>query len=254
MPESANSASGARSDRAHRSRRRSAGLALLALLALAVVAERARWFPRLLGLAEVEREWIWSPDPPRKVEPRVFFAVRDFELDAKPARATLEVLGDPEYVAYVGGARVGSGRPGADPEVDRYEIAPLLRTGSNRIVLELRSATGSGAATARVVEPGGRVLVRSDGDWAIYGNFWRGMLEANLSSSRARPPFWHVRRSRAGRTSLPGRRARVSTRRPPACPCPRSRSATRRRHRGGAAGGAAAQAPPRQPDRARFRA
>lgn len=150
--------------------------ALLLLLGLVVVAERARWFAVLLGIPEVKRSWIWSADPPRKVEPRAFYAARDFDLDSAPNAALLEVLGDPEYVAFVNGARVGSGRPGAEPQLDRFEVASLLRAGTNRIVLELRSPTGSGAATARLVGGDGRTLVETDAAWVVYRSSWRGLL------------------------------------------------------------------------------
>jgi hypothetical protein len=157
-------------------RRTRAALGLTVLIAAAVAVERVRWFPALLGAAAIERAWIWTSDPPRRVEPRAFFAVRDFELGAPPAAAVLELLGDPEYVAFLNGARVGSGRAGGEPRIDRYEVAPLLRAGENRLVLELRSPSGGGVATARLVDGAERVLAAADADWLVYRSAWRGLL------------------------------------------------------------------------------
>jgi hypothetical protein len=170
-------------------------LLLTGILALAVVAERWRWFAGLLGIAMVDRAWIWSADPPRLVEPRAFYAARDFELASPPAEAELEVLGDPEYIVYLNGTRVGSGRAATEPEFDRYRVAPLLRNGRNRIVLELRSPIGSGAATLRLADGEGRVLVATDADWLVYRSSWRGLLtgdpffETGRVSLLAHSPF-----------------------------------------------------------------
>jgi hypothetical protein len=153
-----------------------AGVALLLLLALGVVGERARWFARLSGAAGVERAWIWSDDPPRKVEPSAFFVARDVEIDAFTDAARLELLADPEYVVYVNGKRVGSGRAAAANEIDVYPVAPRLRRGWNRIVIELRSPTGSGAVTLRLDDGRGRTVLAADPDWLVYRTLWRGLL------------------------------------------------------------------------------
>lgn len=154
-----------------------AAVALLLLLAFAVVAERARWFSRLLGAAGVERTWIWSADPPRRVEPRAFFLTREFDLATPPAKARLEVLGDPEYVVYVNGRRVGANAVVGADRTDVYDVAPALHTGPNRIVLELRSPTGSGAATLRLDDEAGRTLVEADPHWRVYDAAWAGLFD-----------------------------------------------------------------------------
>lgn len=154
-----------------------AGVALLLLLALGVVGERARWFARLSGAASIERVWIWSDDPPRKVEPSAFFVARDFELASFSDAARLELLGDPEYVVYVNGKRVGSGCAAGATEIDVYPVAPRLRTGWNRVVVELRSPTGSGALTLRLDDGHGRTVLATDRDWLVYRTLWRGLLD-----------------------------------------------------------------------------
>lgn len=150
--------------------------ALVAMLLLFVAAERGRWFVAVRGLGQVDRTWIWSADPPRRIEPGAFFVARDFELAAPPARAELEIVADPDYLAFVNGARIGSGRPPGAEWLDRFDVSTQLRPGTNRIVFELRSATGGGAVTARIVDGAGRVLVATDERWVVYRNSWRGLL------------------------------------------------------------------------------
>jgi hypothetical protein len=138
------------------------------LLGLAVVAERERWFARLLGAASPERVWIWLAASPREVTPRAFLLARDFELAAVPPSARLAVAADPEYLVRLNGVRIGAGiyRPGAP--VDVYEAGPALRRGRNRLLLELRSPIGSGGATLRLTGAGDRLLVASDGEWRVF--------------------------------------------------------------------------------------
>jgi hypothetical protein len=157
-------------------------LTLLALLVVAVAAERLHWFGRLRALSEPHRAWIWSADPPELVVPRAFFVARDFEVGKLPATARMEVLGDPEYIVYLNNQRIGSDVYRAGQGLDVFEVAPRLRTGTNRVVLELRSAVGSGGATLRIVDGSGHLLVATDSRWHLYGVSWKGLMEGS--------PFW----------------------------------------------------------------
>jgi len=151
--------------------------AILLLLVAVVAAERLHGFGRLRTLGAPRQLWIWSADPPDLVEPRAFFVARDFDLATVPASARLEVIGDPEYVVYLGGDRIGSGSYEAGQGLDVYEVAPELHPGSNRVVLELRSPIGSGGATLRIVDAAGRKLVATDDHWHIYAMSWKGLVE-----------------------------------------------------------------------------
>jgi hypothetical protein len=165
-----------------------AAAAIVAALAVAVIAERAHWFGRVRALALPERTWIWTVDPPRRLAPLAFLAARDFELESLPAEARLEVLGDPEYVVWINGDRVGSGAYVADAALDVYDVLPHLVVGRNRIVLDLRSPIGSGGATARLADEHGTTLVASDSDWFVYRADWHGLLrgEGTWETERVR--------------------------------------------------------------------
>jgi hypothetical protein len=174
---------------------------LLSILLLVVVAERWRWFARLESVAQPSLTWIWAPVNPNEVKARAFYAVRDFALATPPARARLEVLGDPEYIAYLNGTRVGSGSYRADAPLDVYEVGDLLVAGSNRVVIELRSPIGSGGATLRIAADG-RTLVATGGDWSIQETTWQGALSREPLSRSSSAEVLGV--SPFGRWGTPG--------------------------------------------------
>jgi hypothetical protein len=148
---------------------------VLSILLLVVLAERWRWFARLESIAQPSLTWIWARVNPNEVKARAFYAVRDFALATAPAQARLDVLGDPEYIVYLNGTRVGSGSYRADAPLDSYQVGDLLVAGSNRVVIELRSPIGSGGATLRIAAEG-RTLVATGGDWSIQEAAWQGAL------------------------------------------------------------------------------
>lgn len=152
-------------------------MAAVGVTALAVLAQRAGWLdsgpPDRPG-----RAWVWTADDPRDVRPRTFFLARDFELERIPDTAVAQVLGDPEYLLWINGERAGSGRYHAHAPLDVFDVAQLLRVGSNRVVLELRSAVGSGAATLAILDGAGVPLVETGSGWRILPATWRDVLDA----------------------------------------------------------------------------
>jgi len=150
-------------------------VALAGALAFAVVAERMEWWGAVRAAGEPRPRWIWTSDPLRRVEPLSFAAMRDFELDRVPAGARMEVLGDPEYVAWLNGERIGSSAYRAGMPFDLYDVTPVLVAGRNRVVLELRSPIGSGAAALRIEDAAGRTLVETGADWYVFRRDWRGL-------------------------------------------------------------------------------
>lgn len=152
------------------------GALLLALgdRALRIVLARA-------SLPTGAAQWIWEPRDHRDLSPAAFYAVRDFTLDTPPARARLLVDGDPEYILYLNGQRVGTGgwRPGAP--LDVWEVGPLLQPGANRLLAEVRSDNGNGGFLLSLQdEERGRQLVRSDESWRVFHEHQLGVLRGWL--------------------------------------------------------------------------
>ena len=178
-------------------------------LALGVRALRSRGVARL---PTGEAAWIWAPLG-RTVEPLAFYAARDVDLAAPPARARLLAAADEEYVLYLNGRRVGSGGTGSAgagrrPGLDAYEVAPLLVPGANRLVAELRSGRGAGGFLARLSDGSGRTLAATDGAWRIVRRYRPGLVRGWLPLAGPSAPegeaaaVWS--RPPAGRWGVPG--------------------------------------------------
>lgn len=150
---------------------------LLALGTRAVSALVAR-----LTLPTGGAQWIWVEREWTDRSPAAFYAVRDFFLDALPSRARLLALADPEYVLTLNGKRIGAGQympvDSGPPmaKLDVYEVGDLLQVGGNRLIAELRSDRGAGGFLAVLQDGNGKTLVRTDGDWRIFGRHHFGLL------------------------------------------------------------------------------
>jgi hypothetical protein len=102
--------------------------------------------------------------------------VRDFDLDPPPAHGRLLVAADEEYVLYLNGRRLGSGRYSGSggfgrrwTRLDTYEAGDWLTPGGNRLVAEVRSGRGAGGFLLALVDGvGGRPLLGTDGRWRVY--------------------------------------------------------------------------------------
>jgi hypothetical protein len=166
---------------------------LLIVLAVALLALADRALPAVATrtvLPTGGAQWIWEERGRNDATPAAFYAVRDFEIAAPPARARLLVTADEEYVLHLNGHRVGSGAwtPGAG--LDAYEVAPLLLPGGNRIVVELRSGRGTGGFLASLVNGGnGEVLLETDGAWRIVRQHHLGLVRGWLPLGEAEPAF-----------------------------------------------------------------
>jgi hypothetical protein len=205
------------------SRRAAAVLAVFLAASIVAVGERALRSRRdAARLPTAGAEWIWAPLG-RTVEPLAFYAARDFELAAPPARAQILAAADEEYVLYLNGRRVGSGGTGSlgagsRPPLDAYEVAPLLVPGANRLVAELRSGRGAGGFLARLADGAGRTLVATDAGWRIVRRYRPGLVrgwlplagpaatEREAAAVWSRPPAgrWGAPRAAAARPLFAG--------------------------------------------------
>jgi hypothetical protein len=141
---------------------------------------------RSSGAAAGEPLWLWREHDLRHVEAAAFYAVREIELPPARGAALARIVGDEEYVLFVNGARIGSGRCAPEGQGDEFDVTRRLRAGRNRIVAELRSSTGAGGFWFELVDDGGR-LVRSDGDWTVYRGEWRGLFRGGAMLPGDRP-------------------------------------------------------------------
>lgn len=154
--------------------------ALLVVLTVVVLALANRALPAVVARTSLPTrgaQWIWEERGRTDTSPAAFYAARDFDLPAPPARARLLVMADEEYVVHLNGRRVGSGSwtPGAG--LDVYEVGPLLLPGGNRAVAELRSGRGVGGFLAALVDGAtGEPLLETDGTWRILRQHHLGLV------------------------------------------------------------------------------
>jgi hypothetical protein len=169
--------------------------ALLAAVALAGAERGVRWIVARYVLPTHGAAWIWAPGVTVWHGPLAFFAVKDFGLDFTPREARLMVLADEEYILYLNGTQVGSGRYRAGERLDVYDVRRLLEPGENRLVVELRSSRGVGGflATLEASAPGEHLRVVSDRGWKILRRHHSGILGAHFgveTDPRARRWAW----------------------------------------------------------------
>lgn len=162
---------------------------LLVLLCLALAgAERGgHWLRSRFLLPTRGAQWIWVEHAALAAHPVAVWAVRDFDVGARPPESTrLLVAADEEYLVYVNGRLVGAGAYAAEAALDELVLDEEMKAGWNRIVVELRSVRGAGGFLASLFvdreasAPSREPLVRSDGSWRIFRRRLDGLLEGWL--------------------------------------------------------------------------
>ncbi len=180
-------------------------LALVAAFVLLLALAQRCLAPRVVAGRSVtgEAQWIWAAPDRQGVTPLAFQAARDFELDAVPRKARIDVLADEEYVLYLNGVRVGGGRYRLGADLDGYSVAPLLAAGPNRLLVELRSGPRVGGLLLRLSGDGGLDIV-TDSEWRILLRHREGHLDPAAALEETRlPRVWG--RPPIGRWRLPER-------------------------------------------------
>ncbi|MDY7091792.1 MAG: hypothetical protein SX243_02350 [Acidobacteriota bacterium] len=163
----------------------------LGLVVVALLITGGRW---LFGgsPATGDAQWIWAPSlDPANTEPAVYFAFRDFQLDARPEQARLLIQAEEEYRVWINGRPVGSNVFHQQAPLDVYRIEKLLLPGGNRLLVELRSSFGGGGLLASL-EAGGedgelRPVVVTDGAWRVSREWQPGLLGGWTSPQEAEP-------------------------------------------------------------------
>ncbi len=165
--------------------------ALLVILAVLLLALATRTLPAKRARTEVptgEAQWIWKAMDRKDHGPAVFYAIRDFDLEAPPARARLLVTADEDYVLTLNGKRIAAGAYESGALLDVYAVGPLLRPGGNRLVAELRSGRGAGGFLASLEdEASGRQLVATDERWRIFFRHQTGLVRGWLPIGGGEP-------------------------------------------------------------------
>jgi hypothetical protein len=178
----------------------------VALLGLSLLAWGGRALADLRARAVSptgEAEWIWQERNRRDVSPAAFLAARDFYLESVPVRARLLVAADEEYLLSLNNHPVGRGGSPYRGQPDLYDVTPLLQSGGNRLVAELRNGRGQGGFLLRLDDAAGRPLVVSDGEWRVFNRCSFGLERGWLPLDQGdRPQVWGV--PPLGRWGLPG--------------------------------------------------
>lgn len=114
-------------------------------------------------------KWIWAQHQISRNEPVVFYAVRDFDLPAQRVFTRIKIAAEPQYELYLNGVEVAARRMGARQSLDEHDVSALAKTGRNRIVVAVRSATGVGGLLAGIdIAPEIENYIATGPDWRIY--------------------------------------------------------------------------------------
>ncbi len=147
--------------------------ALLFLLATVLVASAAtralvRSHRDRSHLVTGEAVWIWRSRDIPEPAPIRFYAAREFFLESVPPAAAAKIFVDRGFVFFVNGSRVGTGQQRPGDALSVFDVAPLLRPGANRIVIQAESPTGVGGIlfSLDLGEKRKNAIV-SDGTWRV---------------------------------------------------------------------------------------
>jgi hypothetical protein len=143
-------------------------------------------------------QWIWQNRPfvsshdidRRSGTPAAFFTVRVFVVPRERDFVHIKIAADPQYTLWFNGVEVGGGGDAGRSALEVYDVSDLARTGSNLMVVAVRSASGVGGLLAAVDFSRTREnVVVTDGSWRIY-RLWR----ANLTSGNLKDLPWSAPR------------------------------------------------------------
>ena len=114
-------------------------------------------------------EWIWPEVAASEAgQPAAYLLLADFELDEAPqAAARLFVTADREYAVHLNGRQIARGGFRRGEPIDEFQVAHLLRGGTNRLTIEARTPYGDGGALAGIELADGSMPVVTDGAWRV---------------------------------------------------------------------------------------
>ncbi|MEM9293567.1 MAG: hypothetical protein AAGD01_17940 [Acidobacteriota bacterium] len=172
-------------------------LGIAVLIAMALAGGWRGWRGLVNESSLGAARWIGPvAQNPRLAEPSAFLAVADFEVVAHPQNASLSVSVDGQYRALLNGRAVGGGRMvNGDDSLHRYEVAPLLVQGGNRLVVEVSNGLGHSMVAARLSLEGEAAVTTGSGDFRLLRQSfpglvsgWRGAGEGDAMNRWGQPP------------------------------------------------------------------
>ena len=187
-------------------------LLTVALLAVGLVQAGCLGAPPPTGPAE----WIWADR--LETEPGLpvsFVFLGDFDLPAAPqAAARLFVTADREYAVHLNGHQIARGGYRRGAPIDEFQVAHLLREGSNRLTIEARTPHGDGGVLAGIELADGSMPVTTDGDWRAVEGWDPRLVKGEIPLAEAaatprparvwgRPPVGRWGRVRRGELQKP---------------------------------------------------
>ncbi len=140
-------------------------------------------------------EWIWADGVDAAPgEPAAYVLLRDFDLEAAPQEAArLFVAVDREYAVHLNGRQIARGAYRRGEPLDEYQVAHLLRAGSNRLTIEARTPHGDGGALAGIELHDGSMPVATDGEWRFMAGWDPRLVKGETPLAEAGPALRPVR-------------------------------------------------------------
>ncbi len=164
------------------SARRALLLIAAAIAGTAAAAGVHRRFEDRRHLHTGRAAWIWAARAGRVPRPIHFYAFREWDLAAPPARARALVFADPAAVLWVNGVRAAALRQRPGDALAIVDLVPYLRAGRNRVVFEASSEDGIGGLLFRAEGDG------IDSDALASGASWRVTRDAREAESGTGQP------------------------------------------------------------------
>ena len=160
------------------------------LLGFALLAYLDRFYSSKFRNVTGDASWIWLEVEPDREAPAVILVTRNVSVPAQREYFRIKVAGDPEYVLYLNGRRIGSGGAPETGEIDLYEIDDGIVDGLNRIVIAGRSSTGYGGLIASIdFGPFKQNMLVTNEEWTVYQQWSPTLLHHDAPSLNPSRPW-----------------------------------------------------------------
>ncbi len=136
-----------------------------------------------------EAQWIWQQHRFSSRAPVAFFAVRSFQLPDQRDYVRIRIAAGPAYTLYFNGREIGGGAR-ERVTLDVFDVSEHATTGTNRIVVSVRSGEGEGGLLVSVdLAPSMTNAIVTGPEWRIFPVWHEGMLLRNPPGVAAESPM-----------------------------------------------------------------